>query len=248
MRDSIERLVVAAAEGRDRDVSDLLRLGTPVDGRATGCSGRTALDMALSGQHVECVRILLAAGANPEQRIGRWGQTTPLWHAVFHGRSDLVRTLLEAGADADGLVDRKTPAPLALAAEKNARDIAALLLRYGAVTRNLGQLRSVLACVAGAGRPAILELLPYATHEPGELVSARRYTKERAASWEEGSERRRDYIEVLRMLGDENPADMPPVRSPPRPGSGEDGAGVIGRRFPSGHAALGDASAETGRA
>lgn len=241
MQESIERLVAAAAEGRESDVAELLRLGVPADGRSTGDFPRTALDMALTGQHVACVRILLAAGADPEQRIGKWSETLPLWRSVFHNRTELVKLLLEAGADANGLVDRKTLAPLALAAENNSQEIAVLLLQHGAVSGNLGQLRSVFDYVAGAGRPTILRLLPQ-SHTTTKAVSAINYAKERAASHAEGSARRQDYIEVLRMLGDENPADIPPVRPRSRPTLGTGNTGALARHFPTGRTTLGNSS------
>lgn len=68
-----EKLIFAAAEGDVSTVRRALSLGARTDGRTS--SGRTALEMALVNREnaldrrIEIVRILLDAGADPNQPI-----------------------------------------------------------------------------------------------------------------------------------------------------------------------------------
>ncbi len=56
--------------------------------------------LALNGK-AEAARRLIAAGANPNvPSTGLYSHGTPLHHAVSSGRLDVVRVMVEAGADA----------------------------------------------------------------------------------------------------------------------------------------------------
>ena len=63
-----------------------------------GDSGYTPLHYAAREGHAECVRVLLASGANANART-RAGGATPLHRAAFTGEATCVRLLLDGGAD-----------------------------------------------------------------------------------------------------------------------------------------------------
>lgn len=67
-------------------------------------SGRTALHVASWRGSLECVRLLLEAGAEADARAdeGR----TPLHFAVLNGFTDVARLLIEKGAADEGFVDK----------------------------------------------------------------------------------------------------------------------------------------------
>ena len=105
------------------------------------------LHLAVEGGNAEVVRVLVEAGAdvnaaildageskavNDHQRRERWDHIgrTPLAHASDWGRADVVRGLLDAGADVD-LVDDRGRTALHLAAWKGRADIVRMLLDAG---------------------------------------------------------------------------------------------------------------------
>src|SRR3989449_411041 len=83
----------------DRNPS-LLRMHTP-----NGTLVLTAMyyDAADSGTRAEAVRILLAAGADPNPRSE--GNATTLHKAAQHGNLEVVRMLLDHGADPNAVRD-----------------------------------------------------------------------------------------------------------------------------------------------
>lgn len=105
-----------AAEAGDAGVVvRLLGEGVPVD---THGGGRTALDLSVRHGHGALVRLLLEAGADPEQQVGEYGELTPLTQAAMHSRTEIARDLLDAGAHPDTrcrigfpLLAAATPAP-----------------------------------------------------------------------------------------------------------------------------------------
>jgi ankyrin repeat protein len=90
-------LYLAAQRGWEEVVSTLLRSGADVYRPAP--FGDTSLIVASARGHVAVVRLLLrsmgAYGLNDRDGCG----CTALYWACFHGRVDMVRTLLLAGAD-----------------------------------------------------------------------------------------------------------------------------------------------------
>ena len=78
-------------------ISRLLNAG--VDIHAMGMNGWTALHMAAARGSVDKARLLIAAGADVNRRKEIDGSETPLMEAAFCGHPEMVRLLLQCGAD-----------------------------------------------------------------------------------------------------------------------------------------------------
>ena len=78
---------------------------------------------------VECIRILLSAGADP-CRADSWGDT-PLHLTIRHGRAETVHMLIQAGADVHA-TERNEYTPLHKASYNGAADCVLPLLAAGA--------------------------------------------------------------------------------------------------------------------
>ncbi|MDH6627573.1 ankyrin repeat protein [Streptomyces sp. LBL] len=121
--------------------------------------GRTALDLAVWGRHASVVRLLLAAGADPEQRIGEFGEETPLRFAAAQGAAEIVELLLDAGAMPDYRLDPTRATPLMVAAAENQADIVRMLLDHGADLKLRGRDKTALEWARGRGPDATAVLL-----------------------------------------------------------------------------------------
>ena len=88
-------LIVAAGRGDLPAVEKLVRAGADV--RAKDDSGKTALNSAAYGNHVEVFRWLLVAGADVNERDNV--PSSPLMTAAVRGYVEIVRAALAAGAD-----------------------------------------------------------------------------------------------------------------------------------------------------
>ncbi|MER5296769.1 ankyrin repeat domain-containing protein [Streptomyces pharetrae] len=127
-----DQLTRAAGNGDVTVVAQLLAAGAEVD--APSRAGRTALDLAVHAGHTDTVRVLLAAGADPGQQAGEYGESTPLCLAAMHGHTAVAGVLLDAGAPT-GAQGRLGHVPLVLAAtavEPGHTQTVDLLLRHGA--------------------------------------------------------------------------------------------------------------------
>lgn len=84
-------LIKATERGDQANVEALINIGTEID--AEDVFGNTALHVAPT---LEIAQILLDHGAkvNHRNRIG----CTPLYHAIFYNKPDIVRLLIERGA------------------------------------------------------------------------------------------------------------------------------------------------------
>ncbi|MFD4663207.1 ankyrin repeat domain-containing protein [Streptomyces halstedii] len=91
-------LVEALYEGESAVVR-ALRAGAPVEGRAG--DGTTALYLAAVEDLPGTVRLLLAAGADPDRPSGPDAADLPLCGAVCGGHTEVVEALLSAGARPD---------------------------------------------------------------------------------------------------------------------------------------------------
>ena len=94
-----------------------------------GDSGYTPLHYAAREGHAECVRALLASGANANART-RAGGATPLHRAAFTGAGACVRLLLEGGADPCAR-DADGESALHKASANGHADVVRALLRAG---------------------------------------------------------------------------------------------------------------------
>jgi cytohesin len=118
------------------DVS-LLLIGHCMDVNVRGKDGQTLLHMAVDSGLLEVIRTLIGRGAtiNARDSNGR----TPL-HPTGHGDNgtfddqyfDVVRCLLEYGADVNAQADTDHPTPLHLASYHGGFKVAQLLLDHGA--------------------------------------------------------------------------------------------------------------------
>jgi ankyrin repeat protein len=87
-------LPMSAALGRFTTVVYILSLGVDPDQR--DASGWTALHKAIGGDHLDVVQALVARGAKVDFPVQR---ETPLASAVWMCNPQIVRVLLESGAD-----------------------------------------------------------------------------------------------------------------------------------------------------
>lgn len=68
----------------------LIQKGAQID--LVDVKGQTALYVAVVHGHLECARILLEAGADPNG--SRHHRSTPVYHAARVGRADLLKELI----------------------------------------------------------------------------------------------------------------------------------------------------------
>ncbi|MET4921533.1 ankyrin repeat domain-containing protein [Streptomyces sp. PSRA5] len=94
-----DELFSAVYEGRDDAVVALLRSGVPAE--ATDQDGQSVLYAAAVSDEPGAVRLLLAAGADPERASGPDGGDLPLCGAACGGHTEVVVALLAAGASPD---------------------------------------------------------------------------------------------------------------------------------------------------
>ncbi|WP_405900319.1 ankyrin repeat domain-containing protein [Streptomyces sp. NBC_00727] len=131
MNDPPRVLSQAAASGDDQQVAAVLSSGAPPDLRENG-SGRTALDLAVWNNHPNVVRILLAAGADPDAEMGEYGETTALRHSAPRRMREVAQLLLDAGANPNGRKNTNQSTPLILTAAQGEVEMVELLLDRGA--------------------------------------------------------------------------------------------------------------------
>ncbi|MFJ1601130.1 ankyrin repeat domain-containing protein [Streptomyces sp. NPDC088261] len=122
-------LFEAVLSGADDTVVRLLRAGVPPE--ATDGDGQSALHLAAVSDEPGLVRLLLAAGADPERGSGPDGGDLPLCGAACGGHTEVVRALLAAGARPDRPEAFGFTA-LAWAAVQGFPDTAEALLEHGA--------------------------------------------------------------------------------------------------------------------
>src|SRR5690606_2314841 len=113
-------------------------------------SGETALyGAAGSSREVESVRLLLAAGAEPNIRVSHLGQT-PLHRAALHGGPQTVRRLVEAGAEIEARQEEGETALFAAAGRGHAGNVDMLLSLGAAIDAPAASgLTPVLAAITG---------------------------------------------------------------------------------------------------
>ncbi|MEC4896092.1 MAG: ankyrin repeat domain-containing protein [Oscillatoria sp. PMC 1051.18] len=173
-----EKLLLAAENGDLAMVRDCLDRGAEVNARDTRrrTKGKTALILAAMTGHLPIVQVLLAAGADPQMtdrtpddeplpeslwedmgvetilKMGYIFGRTALMEAAKAGHTEIVQSLLEAGANPN-YQDEANYTALALAAENNHFAIVQALVAAGADV-NLAEISGntplLLACEKGA--------------------------------------------------------------------------------------------------
>jgi RNA polymerase sigma factor (sigma-70 family) len=91
----------------------------------------TPLITAVERDDLAMLKVLLEAGADPDNLCGCATGESPLWAAVLLNRPDHVRVLLERGANPD-IVSASGNRPLHLAAMRGREELVGLLLAAGA--------------------------------------------------------------------------------------------------------------------
>ncbi|ROQ69354.1 ankyrin repeat protein [Streptomyces sp. 840.1] len=149
--DMTDQLVRSADDGDAVSVARLLKHVAAVD--AVGTGGRTALDTAAERGHADVVRLLLGAGADPQQRAGEHQESTPLCLAASRGHRAVVEVLLDAGAHT-GAQGRMNWVPLVLAAtagDEGFPETVDLLLDRGADVNAVMKRKTALDWATGFG-------------------------------------------------------------------------------------------------
>eukprot|EP00095_Tigriopus_kingsejongensis_P010708 maker-scaffold179_size282488-snap-gene-1.25 protein:Tk10708 transcript:maker-scaffold179_size282488-snap-gene-1.25-mRNA-1 annotation:"ankyrin repeat and kh domain-containing protein 1" len=118
-------LMEASREGHEEMVALLLSQGADINAQ-TEETQETALTLACCGGFLEVADFLIKAGADIEL-----GASTPLMEASQEGHLDLVRYLLEAGANVNAVTTTSDTA-LTYACENGHTDVADLLLNANA--------------------------------------------------------------------------------------------------------------------
>ena len=90
-----ERLLQAAASGDLRAVQRLVAAGAPLESRDG--QGRTALLLAVDGNHPAVARALIQAGASPNSQAAN--RDTPWLLAGAQGRAEILAAMIPAGPD-----------------------------------------------------------------------------------------------------------------------------------------------------
>lgn len=128
--DGLTALMIAAIEGLT-DISKFL-IQSGADVNICDEQGRAALEYACMYESVEIVKMLTASGASLAIRKGGEYDIIPLLYAVGSKNIEIVKILLNAGADVNARFDERDDTPLAYTAEEGLEDIAALLIDHGA--------------------------------------------------------------------------------------------------------------------
>jgi ankyrin repeat protein len=136
--DLARKLIDAGADVNQWDIFGAAPLFTAVGGRARTDGGRASIDPPNETTGLEIVRLLLTRGANPNMQLffrpaNVRGATnlrgsTPLIRAAANNDMEVVKLLLEHGADATIYqADRQTPIHAALAGRANEKDAIELI-------------------------------------------------------------------------------------------------------------------------
>lgn len=120
-------LTIAAGLGFPSGVKSLLKAGAKVD---AGSPAFTALTQAVRAGSVAAVKLLLDAGANPN-RSAKDGRL-PLMLAARGGHDEVLRVLLDKGADVNGRNADDGSTALMWAANNGYRSIVEMLIEGGA--------------------------------------------------------------------------------------------------------------------
>jgi len=157
--DSGETLLhIAVQYGHIEMVRLLLEQGANVSATDNYSSHALSYALVSGSNHVSIVHLLLRYGANPNQAEGS-GEDTPLIEATGADMAEMVRTLLDAGAEINA-TNKFGYTALMIAAERNAIDAARVLLNAGAdVHRENIHLGTALGYATNKGHDELAALL-----------------------------------------------------------------------------------------
>ena len=176
-----KRLLAATTAGNNRRVQSLLAAGANPNAKdsTTKGGGDTPLLLAASKGHLECVRALLKAKADPN--LGSSSGLTALMFAAGGGHSEIVHALLEAKANPNAAADDGITALVFAGPSKNP-ELLRMLLKAGADpnarSKRLGG-ATVLIPSAGNGELEMVRILlaagadPNSTDDTGETALLR---------------------------------------------------------------------------
>jgi ankyrin repeat protein len=125
-------LIFAAGEGNGQEVERLLASGADVGEKSK--DGETALHVAAIRGDLRTLTALLAAGAEVDARTppGSTIFMTPTMWATYHGHTQFVQRLLEAGADPTA-ADENGKTLLTMTQEAGQPEIESLVRKYYAL-------------------------------------------------------------------------------------------------------------------
>ena len=143
----------------------------------------TALHIAAESQHVECLALLLEAGADTD--VGDSEKMTALHLAAFLGQLEAVKMLLEAGAKAD-VRNFAGDRPLDIAAGRGYPEVMRALLEAGADKGAVDALgRTALHRAAMSGQlEAVRWLLDFGLDKNSRIVSGKQLWTWHVAAWQ----------------------------------------------------------------
>ncbi|MGE5243406.1 MAG: ankyrin repeat domain-containing protein [Betaproteobacteria bacterium] len=121
-------LHLAAFFGRGKVAELLLEHGADVAARSRNANGNTPLHAALAGNQAFVAGLLIGSGADVDAADANGWR--PLHMATANNNLDAMNTLIAQGADLEARNGAGATA-LAIAEEKNLREAAAMLRRYG---------------------------------------------------------------------------------------------------------------------
>ena len=155
---SVQAMLYACQRNQPDYLEELLR--RPHVPNVKCPEGWTLLHHAAENGNLECVNLLLEAGAKSDEMPEDGG--TPLHLAAWGGYVEIVDKLLDARADKDKIAGIEgEPTPILLAAEAGHVDIVSLLLQVGvdkdAATKDSGQ--TSLHFAASQGNLQLTQLL-----------------------------------------------------------------------------------------
>jgi len=120
----------------------------------------SALHFAIEHGHVNVAKALLDAGAGVDNTAGDFSGRTPIFRACGRGNIEVVKLLIERGANVRVQSKPGGWTPLHSAAESGHRDVAALLLKSGADVNAIDKIRGTpLSLAVWRGDTELTKLL-----------------------------------------------------------------------------------------
>ena len=124
-----------------------------------GAGGRSALDMAANGGHVDVLRAMIEHGVDVNDAAG--DGVNALHFAAVFDKTASIEVLVGAGADVEAQFNGNRKTPLFLAAKKSNVSAVFVLLKHGAsvITRNATEQTPLHGAAAYAGRLRTAEVV-----------------------------------------------------------------------------------------